>query len=612
MKQSNLAFTIVSLLSVIPVCQAVAASPDDTMVVTASPFKDQVQDLIAPVEVITKQDITAIQASSLSDVLRCLPGIQVSNSGGAGQNQSVFIRGRATKNVLVLINGVRIGSATTGAANLAALPLSGVQRIEVLQGPEAAVYGSDAVAGVINIITTSGVDGESSVKAGIGSYGRYDLSANTASTSDDQRAWLNMSATHQEERGYNIQPTSSNPQDADDDGFNTQYLTIDTGIKKTDHLTLKANGYYQRQHQAYDDSFPDFNGDYTGADNAKSDMYAVGLIGQYEKGALTSTTTLSSNQDSAKSYGPNDPASKISTNRYSVSWRNLYRKSTQLSLLGGTEWYQDQVESTSTQYTQDSRDNAAIYTGAKFTEGKVSSEANIRFDDNSAYGNFTTYQLASGYWLSAITRVTASYGTSFKAPTFNDLYWPAGDGYTGNPNLSPEKTNGGEVAVESKLSEVKVRLSAYQSHVQDMITYSQGTMVNIGKASIKGYEFSGEFNTGPIFNQVSYTYLDAIDNTTGNELARRAKNSAKWNASYLIDSWRFEMSYLYQGKRYDDAGNLTVLDPYSLVDFAATYYVSSNLSLSGKVGNVFNTNYETESGYATPDRNYYMSVLYDF
>ncbi|MGF1743211.1 TonB-dependent receptor [Vibrio profundum] len=607
MKQSKLAFTIVSLLSVIPVCQAIAASPDDTMVVTASPFKDQVQDLIAPVEVITKQDITAIQANSLSDVLRRLPGIQVSNSGGAGQNQSVFIRGRATKNVLVLMNGVRIGSATTGAANLAALPLSGVQRIEVLQGPEAAVYGSDAVAGVINIITTSGVDGESSVKAGIGSYGLYDLSANTASTSDDQRAWLNMSATHQEERGYNIQPTSANPQDADDDGFNTQYLTIDTGIKKTDHLTLKANGYYQRQNTAYD------TGGFVGSsDNSKANQYAVGLVGQYNKERLVSTATVATNQDSTEYYGGTSPAYTLSTNRYSIAWQNLYKTNANLSLLGGTEWYQDKADNTSTPFAQNSRNNTAIYTGAKYAKGKVSSEANVRIDGNSAYGNFTTYQIASGYWLTQITRLTGSYGTSFKAPTFNDLYSPWPGDYAGNPNLVPEKTEGGEVAIESSFNVIDLRLSAYHNVVEDMISGSSSGMANIGRASITGYQLVGRFYTGPIHNEVSYDYLDTEDKSTGNELVRRAKNSAKWNASYLLENWRLEMSYLYQGKRYDDADNTVVLEPYSLVDFAATYYVSSAVSIAGKVGNVLNTNYETEEGYATPDRNYYMSVQYDF
>ncbi len=299
------------------------------MVVTANPFEDQVSDLIAPVEIITKQDINAIQAKSLTQVLQRLPGIQVSNSGGIGQNQSVFIRGRATKNILVLMNGVRIGSATSGAANLAAIPLSGVQRIEVLQGPEAAVYGSDAVAGVINIITTSGVDGSSSVSAGLGSYGLYNLSANTAATSDDNRAWLNISATHQAERGYNIQPNSTNPQDADDDGFNTQYLTVDTGIKKTDYLTLKANGYYQRQHTYYDT-----DGWVGSSDNSKADQYALGLVGQYKKELLSSTLTVATNQDSTEFLGGTS-SSTISTNRYSTDWKNVYTLSKALALLGG-------------------------------------------------------------------------------------------------------------------------------------------------------------------------------------------------------------------------------------------------------------------------------------
>ncbi|MCL9783583.1 TonB-dependent receptor [Vibrio sp. S4M6] len=619
MNKSNIAIAVASLVCAAPYAQAEAkqtpsssqpTQADQTMVVMASPFEDQVSDLIAPVQIITKQEIDAIQAKSLTQVLQRLPGIQVSNQGGIGQNQSVFIRGRATKNILVLMNGVRIGSATTGQTNLAAIPLSGVQRIEVLQGPEAAVYGSDAVAGVINIITTSGVDGASSVSAGLGSYGLYDVSANTSATSEDNRAWLNLSATHQAERGYNVQPNSTNPQNADDDGFNTQYLTLDIGIKQTPYLTLKANGYYQRQHTAYDSS-PGY------ADNTKNNLYALGLVGQYKKDKLTSTTTFSTNQDSGESYGQGSTPGTISTNRYAIAWRNLYKTNDNLSLLGGVEWYQDRVNNTSAQYTEDRRNNSAAYTGARFSKDKFASEVNVRFDDNSAYGNFTTYQLASGYWLTKVTRITGSYGTSFKAPTFNDLYWPDdGNGYVGNPNLVPEKTKGGELAVESKFSLLDLRLSAYQSSVENMITYNYsngtGTMVNVGRARIRGYEIVGKFNLGPIYNQVSYDYLDTENETTGNELQQRAKNSAKWNASYLLENWRLELSYLYQGKRYNDSANTQVLDPYSLVDFATTYYVSDHLSVAGKIGNLFNTNYETEKGYATPGRNYYISTTYDF
>lgn len=616
MNKSNLAIAVGSLLCTSPFAYASptstnqtispnqTVSPNQTMVVTANPFEDQMNDLIAPVEIITKQDIDAIQAKSLTEILRRLPGIQVANNGGIGQSQSIFIRGRSTKNVLVLMNGVRIGSATTGYANLSAIPLSGVQRIEVLQGPEAAVYGSDAVAGVINIITTSGVDGTSSVSAGLGSYGLYDVSANTSATSDDNRAWLNLSATHQAERGYNVQPNSTNPQNADDDGFNTQYLTLDTGIKQTPYLTLKANGYYQRQHTAYDSS-PGY------ADNTKNNLYALGLVGQYKKDKLTSTTTFSTNQDSGESYGQGSAPGTISTNRYAIAWRNLYKTNDNLSLLGGVEWYRDRVNNTSSQYTKDSRNNSAAYTGARLSKDKFSSEVNVRFDDNSAYGNFTTYQLASGYWLTKVTRITGSYGTSFKAPTFNDLYWPG----SGNPDLVPEKTKGGEIALESRIAGVGIRLSAYHSDVSNLITYSpEANYVpeNIGKASITGYELVGRFYTGPIYNQVSYDYLDTENESTGNELKQRAKNSAKWNASYLLENWRLELSYLYQGKRYSDDNNEQVLDPYSLVDFATTYYVSDHLSIAGKIGNLFNTNYETVKDYATPGRNYYISTTYDF
>ncbi|EKO3501536.1 TonB-dependent receptor [Vibrio fluvialis] len=610
MNKSLLAVAVASLLPYASFSFAQDTSADETVVVTANRFETQVSDTLAPVEVITRQEIDAIQAQSLSDVLRRLPGVQVANQGGPAQGTELYLRGRATKNTLVLVNGVRIGSATTGAANLSAIPLNGVERIEVLRGPRAAVYGSDAVSGVINIITTKGKNGRSSVKAGVGSFGAYDLSG-SLSLSSESGQWVNLSATHQAADGYNVQPSSTNSLDGDRDGYKSQYLIVDAGTEVSPALTLKANGYYQKHNVEYDNS-------YVGVDNTDSDLYSLAVIGEYQQDQWNSHVTLSTNQDDAKSYGQGTDASSISTNRYLVSWDNQYVVNPALSFVGGMEWYRDKVDNDATAYTKTDRDNSALYVGSYLHKGDFSAESNFRWDDNSAYGNFWTYQFGLGYQVSQAVKLVGLYGTSFKAPTFNNLYWPlecsSWGCYQGNPDLEPEETESGEIAIESHFELFDLRVAAHRSDVDKMIVSdsSYTSLANIDKAVIKGYEVAGSFDTGPLNHQVSYDYLDTENKTTGKQLVRRAKHSAKWNVTYALEFWQFDVSYLYQGKRFDDTTNSTVLDPYSLVDVSASYHFGNGVTLSGKVGNVFDKEYETAKDYKTPERNYYASIAYQF
>ncbi|OIN25266.1 TonB-dependent receptor domain-containing protein [Vibrio barjaei] len=581
---------------------------NETMVVTANRVEQQLKDVLAPIEVVDREQIDAIQAKSVSEILRRLPGVQIANQGGIGQNAELYIRGRSSKNTLVLINGVRIGSATTGAANLSAIPLDGVQRIEIIRGARAAVYGSDAVSGVVNIITTNKNGSPSRVKAGAGSFGSYNLGG-TLSLGDAENGWLNLTATHQSSNGYNVQPTSTNPIDADDDGYTSQYLVLDMGKRLDQNWQLKANGYYQKHNIEFDNPW-------TGVDKSDSDLYSFSVAGDYMRNNFDSSLTLTTNQDKAKSYGQGAPEGTISTNRVAVNWNNNVKVNDELSFLGGIDWYKDKVDNTTKAMTKDTRDNGAIFLGALYNQERLSLEANVRHDDNSAYGNYTTYQLGGGVNVTEQLKVVAMHGTAFKAPTFNELYWPKECGpwgcYEGNPNLVPEESATSEIALEGEFALLGFRLGAYRSNVDKMIASNGSTNVNINKAKIEGIELVTRFDTGAIEHEVSYDYLDAKDESTGKDLVRRARNSGKWNASYNIASWRFELSYLYQGKRYNDAANTQVLDPYSLVDIAGTYYFDNGLSLGAKVGNLFNEEYETVSGYKTPERNYYVNAMYQF
>ncbi len=610
MKKAILATLIASSLTYTYSSTLLAEEVTDTMVVTANRVEQSTKNLISPAAVVTKEEIQAIQAKSLTDVLRRLPGVQVSNSGGAGQTSSVYIRGTSSKHTLVLIDGVRFGSATTGYANFSAIPLSGIERVELIRGPRAAVYGSDAIGGVINIITSpgNGAEPETIVDLSLGSD-NYQQAGIGVSTSVGEKSWINISANYEQSDGYNISANNSNPLDADDDGYKNNTVMLSGGSKVTDSVSLSLNAIHQNNYSQYDNPWG-------GVDQSNNDLYNISGTAKYNEGSIESSLSLGTNEDKSESYGQGTSTSTISTKRNLANWNNLYQLNESLKVGAGVDWYNESVNNTSTEYTVKSRSNTAGYLLALYHKNTINLESNVRVDDNEQYGSFTSWQLGGSWEFIDDVRLSSSVGTAFKAPTFNELYWPLECGvwgcYSGNPELKPEESENFEVALSGSHLTFDWRVAAFQNKITNLISSNGTTNVNLGKAEIKGIETAIGFTTGDFIHDVSYDYLDTKDKDTGFELQRRAKHSAKWNTSYLYEEWQFDVSYLYQGKRYDDNNESDVLDAYSLVDFAINHYVTESVTVKAKIANLFDEHYETAKDYITPERNYYLGLSYLF
>ncbi len=593
MNKTILAIALASLTSHASI--SYAQSSDETVVVTGNRFEQQVDALTSPVDIITREDIEVSQAKSLLEVLRRLPGIQVAANGGFGQTQSLFVRGTNSSHVLVMIDGVRFGSATTGQASISSLPLVGIERIEFLRGPRAAVYGSDAIGGVINIITDN-KRSETKVSASTGSNDYYQGKLFSAGNlSKDLHASVGVEGV--KTRGYSVKTGAGLN---DDDGYESKNITLATDYQvsptwKAGFLALAQDG-----HVEYDAS---------GHGDADKDERLLNFVTklEYTGAQYQSHLHVAFNQDKSKDYAY---SSLTQTDRSELSWDNQYAVSNELSVSSGANWYKDDISKSSKAYDETSRTNFALYLNGNYHAALFDLEAAVRSDDNQRYGQNTTWQLGAGYNLSSVYRVTANVGTAFKAPTFNQLYYP---GY-GTPDLEPEESKNYEMALLAYYSVTDLRLTLYRNEVTNLIVYDSATYkpMNYGEVDITGVEVSAEFATGDIDHTVSYDYTDAEDQETHNQLARRAKHSAKWNARYTWDQWAFDLSYVYQGKRYDDSDNDDGLDPYSLVDFAATYQWTNGIELQGKVTNLLDADYETADGYNTPDRQYFATVSYQF
>ncbi|MFV0447062.1 MAG: TonB-dependent receptor domain-containing protein [Vibrio sp.] len=624
MNKSLLAVAVVSLFSYTSFSYAQEGTADETVandivvndiganetiIVTANRFEQGINEQLSPIDVITKQQIKDLKVESLTELLKRLPSVQVANNGGPGQTNNFYIRGRSGRNVLVMINGIRVGSSTTGTANLNALPLQSVERIEILRGPRASVYGSDAVSGVINLITSEKGNGASSVSAGIGSKGRRDASASIATSTDN--AWFSITGSTQRSDGYNVQPVSTNPVNVDDDGYNNKYATVDVGYQFNEQLTVKGTAYYQNSKNDFDSGYAT-----GGADQSEDTTYNLGVVTEYQTAKLLSSLTIGNNKDKSESYGNDSDASDISTTRNVITWQNNYSLNDSTNLMAGIEYNNEKVDNVSIDYVDADRQTQSVYFGTAKSGEDYLLEANVRLDDSDAYGAFTTYQLGAGYDIDDSHRLIAMFGTSYNAPTFNQLYWPrqcdVWGCYEGNANLDPEEAQSGEIALEANYDFANLRIAYHHSEIENMIANSDESLDNIGKAQVKGIELVASFDTFGIFHEVSYDYLDAKNKDTDKQLVRRARNSAKWNMSYEISDFKFDVSYLYQGKRFSDTANTQELGGYSLTDIAMTYNITEQLSCGAKVGNVFDKEYETVKGFVTPERNYYANVTYQF
>ncbi|EGU37612.1 outer membrane cobalamin receptor protein [Vibrio sp. N418] len=606
MNRSILAVAVASLL---PYASSFAQSNsvDETVVVTASRFEQPIKEVLAPVSVVTKEEIDAIQAKSLADVLRRLPGVQVI-SGGLGQDTTVFVRGASSKHLLVMINGVRIGSATLGSADFSKIPLTGIDRIELIRGSRAALYGSDAIGGVLNIITEYNAGEQlAQINAGLGSDGYTQFGGSFAGAVGES-SWAKFAIKTEQADGFSAR---KEPFESDDDGFEAHNIVAEVGTDINSNLKLRLQGYYNDAKTDYDDTYG-ATGAYT-----ESSLYNVAAKLEYVRDNLASQFTIAQNQDKGQNNSKGVAGSEIATDRLLINWQNHYQFNEQFSLGGGLEFYRDSVSNSTTVYEEDERDNFAAYINSIYIAGDLQLEASLRGDDNDSYGENTTWLLGAAYTFVNTYQIAASAGTGFRAPSFNDFYWPG----SGNPNLKPEESFNYELSLSGSHALLDWQVTGYRNDVEQLIAWapiddtnpaSDWIPMNVEEARLQGIEFTTQFDTGLLRHELSYDYLDATDTKTDKQLIRRSKHSAKWNIAYVKNQWQFDVSSLYKGKSYEDAQNTKELEAFVLFDVATSYSVNENLVLRARVANLFDEDYTSKESYNVQERSYYGLVEYNF
>ncbi|MBJ2118876.1 MULTISPECIES: TonB-dependent vitamin B12 receptor BtuB [Proteus] len=599
------------------------ANNSDTLSVTANRFQEPNSSILAPITVVEREQIDRWQSNSVIDVLRRMPGIDVGQNGGIGQQSSIFVRGTNSNHVLILVDGVRLNQANvSGSSDISQIPLSLVQRIEYIRGPRSSVYGSDAIGGVINILTERKTEG-GTLNATMGSHGYQEYDGSVKQKIGDKTT-LTAAGSYLYTKGYDIEArgnTGGHPQ-PDRDGFMNKSLWLGVNHDINDNVSLFARAYGFDNRTAYD-AEPDYNDNTIIVDTRAlfSRTYDAGM--QFHRDNYSSSLNTSYNYTKDYDYDPHQgrygKGSRFTNSeQYNVQWGNHLLLGNG-SVGGGVDWQRQSVKEGSNGFpNKEHFDNTGLYLTGQQKLGNVIAEASVRSDHHSEYNWHTTWQSNLAWEFVEGYRVIGGYGTAFKAPTLMQLYSEWGS----NPNLQPEKSKQWEGGFEGVTGPLEWRLTAYRNNITNLIEADskQGWKnYNIGEALIKGVEFTGEMDTWIFHHTFNYQYIDARNNETHQRLDRRARQQVKYQLDWQVEKLDMGVTYQYIGQRTDKEYDPSTysskpisLGGVSIWDLTASYPITSHLSIRGRIANLFDKDYETAYGYRTPGREYFLTGSYNF
>jgi len=581
------------------------------VVVTATRTPERETQTLASVTVIDRAEIERRQARSVPDLLRGLAGVTVTASGGPGQPASVLVRGTDADQVLVLIDGVKVGSATLGSFQFENLPVEQIERIELVRGPRSSLYGSEAIGGVIQIFTRKGGGPLTPrVSVGAGSYGT--ASGSLGLSGGGERGWFNLGGSLEDTDGFNACNGQPDPfagcgvYQPDKDGYQNRSVSARAGYRPHERVELDAS-------LLISDNEVDFDGGPFSGNSARSEQQVLGASARIKPlDPWTLTLAAGRSWDQYRAFFEDAFLDRFDTERDTLTLQNDFTLAPEHLLTLGVDYQEDRVDGT-IDYAEDSRDNTGVFGQYQGRWGALDAKLSLRQDDNQQFGTQDTGNGAIGYLFSNGIRVAASYGTAFKAPTFNDLYYP----FFGNPDLEPEESRSTELEVSGPLPSGLWSLNLYQTEIDDLIAFDPFTfqVANIDQSQIRGLEAATRIDLGDWTLRGNLTLLDPENQSDGpndgNLLPRRPEQTVNLDIDRRLGPWLLGGRVDWVGRRFDDLANQVRLDPYTLVSLRAEYDLSDSLRIQGRVDNLLDENYETAAFYNQPGRGFYLTVRYE-
>ena len=577
----------------------------DKVEVTASRTAQTVDQALAPVTVITREEIELSQATSVTELLNKTPGMQITGYGGPGSKAGVYLRGTASAQTLVLVDGIPVRSGDFGEAPLQYMDPDQIEKIEIVRGPKSGLYGPDAVGGVIQIFTREGKgDPRARVKLGVGSRGTGEYGLSYGGEVDGTR--FNIGAKLFETSGYD-RTFKTTGGDADDDAYRNKSISGNISRKFTDNFEAGLRFSYATGKSEYDNN-NSFNPNFPDHPYSLFDITNVSGFLKSDVNDLWSTSFDLGfgfeKRDDRESQYPGHAA----TERYTASWKNDIAWADNQLTVAGID-YQHESITGSTDFKLNKRYNVGVFAQNTSSFDWNELQFGLRHDKNAAHGNNTTGNISWGVDLPADMKFISSFGTAFRAPTFYNLYGPRG----GNPNLKAETSQDVDFELRGSHAAVNWSVNYFYNQMKDMLAWVNGRNENIDEARIHGIELSASTELFGWQINTNASILDPQNRSganAGKVLVRRATQLFTLNADKVVGSWTLGGTFRAQNSIWNDAANTQKIAGFGTLDLRAGYKFNQQFRTELKVINLMDREYATTKGYRAEPRGVFATFIW--
>ena len=611
MKKSLLA---VALLGCTMAAQAAVqndASALAPVIVTATRTAITADEALSSVSVITRADIERLQPLSVPDLLAGLPGVSFANTGGHGQQTSLFMRGTNSTHTLLLVDGVRVASVSAGLAAFEQIPVEQIERIEIVRGPRSSLYGADAIGGVIQIFTRRGTrDGGLRPSFSVTTGSNSLLRGQAGLSGGSEHAWYNLGVGAQYTRGINACRIGAGTvfagcftDEPDRDAYRNKNLSASGGYRWDSGAELTGTWLRSLGEIHFDGSYQN---------RSRTLQQVAGSSFSFNPlQAWKTTLSVGQNLDRYDNYENRDFVGYIYSRRNQASWQNDLSVASNQLLTLGVDWQGEHIDS-DTGFLASRRNNTGGYVQYQGTFGRNEVQLSARRDHNGQFGNHNTGAAAWGYRFDGGLKLSASYGSAFHAPTFNDLYYPYG---SGNPDLKPEKSRSAELGLSRQLTGWNWAVNTYQTRIDQLIALDSNYFPsNISKARIRGVEAQLGANLAGWQLQAYLTWLQPRNDdggaNDGNVLPRRPGHTARVDLDRRFGAFGVGATINAAGRSYDDAANRHPLGGYASTDLRASWHFAPDWQVEARLANVFDRHYETVWYFNQPGRSAFLTLRY--
>ena len=618
-----------------PIVLASTSKSMNPVIVTATRTPTKASDVLTDNVYIGPEEIEQAGQTTLVELLQRQKGVTISSYGGGGSNASVFLRGTTNNQTLVLIDGVRVDDSFNGGANWSVIPVSIIDHVEIIFGPQSSLYGADAIGGVVQIFTKNG-DGPPKVSASLG-YGTYGTSISEASvngsTEGDQKIRYSLAATQTLSMGFNT--IAPNNKDGLAAGNRTGYVLDSVTGKLSQEWRKDQEVGLQLLQSRLNNQLPAPNGQ-DGTQQVQNQISQLGTYSIYSKNKITdvwrSLLQASAQTSNALTHSPSTDLnsaydSTLNQRQNIYTWQNDISVGKDL-LQVLTERRTQTVSSNQLNYNSidypfplmgfsQSRNTNSGALAYQMKQDASIANFSIRNDSITGYGPQTTGSAAYGYFFTKEWRANLNYGTGFRAPTFNDLYYP---GY-GNPSVQPEKSKNTEAGLHYERSDLEGHIVAFSNSISNLIQVSNspncpvgtgyfGCASNVSSANITGASISGMSQLANLNLKGSFTQQNPVNQGSNTILIKQAKQYGNIAAEYMYMKLTGGVGATFSGRRNDYLGDSTGMGAYTIYNLYANYELEKNLSLFARWNNVFNKDYQLSYGYNTPGSNFFAGIRY--